>query len=349
MNKRQSRIQELLKNHVSLIMELNKGKMRSSREVLQRIDCSHLSPLLSHSLAHTHKAPGDCIAGSGAICQSLLFLGSADIQGLKPGVKSGDSRMSTQASEEFMHKVENAKSAYDDLIEKIAKATESKERKLPPGARNSATKAYDCAEKLYNYIMKDLSSSWTSPKSEDKVLSMPYLVVLAYAARIMADACMVTSHEIKDETSRMLKTQQRSRIISDFLGVARSMVMALILGCGLLEIAKDYHLQLTVYMMLSVGMKASDPMMSEPEAIAAAKKQGWSDKLSGVRGAREKRDDDDDDEESQGHTSISYSHTRPGLCFPEAPAASSPSSSKAPGRPFGLLNSADPTTTAFST
>ena len=259
-----------------------------------------------------------------------------------PDVKSGKIKMTAQAAEEFKKKVEDAEFAYDDLIQKIAQATENEGRKLPPGARNSATKAYDHAKKLRYWIwdlMVDSDPSWASLKREDKLLSMPYLIALAYAVRMMVDARMVMNHEIEDEVSRKLKSLDCSRIMNEFLGVARSAIMALVCNLSLLEVAEDYYLPLAAYMKLSIGIKASDPIMPRPEMIAAAREQGWSDGLSDIRWGGKKRDDDDDNEESQGHIAIHHSHIRAGPCSLEAPTASPPSSSKAPERAFGLLNS----------
>ena len=47
-SKAQSRVEELLKNHVSLVVQLSRGKMR--------IDCPHLSL----SLTHTQSTQGLC-------------------------------------------------------------------------------------------------------------------------------------------------------------------------------------------------------------------------------------------------------------------------------------------------
>lgn len=210
----------------------------------------------SRSLSHTHehKAPGDCVAGP---------------------------------VEEFEKNIEDAKSAYDDLVQKIDEAIGNEGRKLPSDARSSATNAYDCAKELYNWVSRllDVSeSSWASPKREEKLVSMPYIVALAYAVRIMIDARMVMSHESEDESSRELMSLECRRIMDSFRSLAGLAVIALTLNVGFLEAAWDCRLPLEAYMMLTVGMNANDPILTKRKSIAVVREQEWGmEYLSDIR------------------------------------------------------------------
>ena len=227
-------------------------------------------------------------------------------------MKSGRNKMTVQAAKELKKMVEDAESAYDDLIQKIAQATGNEGHELLPGARNCAMRAYDCAKKLRNWIRDlaiDSDPIWANLKREDKLLSMPYIVVLSFAVRIMADACMLMGYESENEASRMPELVECRRIIDEFLGVACTAVTRIVCNSDLLEVALDYYLPLAAYMMLSIGIKATDPIKLGPEMIAAAKKQGLSAELSNIRWGRIERNDDDDEEESQAHITIRHSHT----------------------------------------
>ena len=185
---------------------------------------------------------------------------------------------------EFKARLDLVTLAYEPLTKRFIKVAEGDSQKFPPFAAKDAAKAEVQANALYAWARTFVPNESSDLEDLDKLAKlkmMPYLVAMAYAVRVKLDVHYVEA-SVLDRTERMEYLERSCNMVDEFTVLVRVALNAILVKSSLLEVALDYHLVLTTYMMLMATLKKSVQMILAPSAPVGSI-QVWDDGLSGIR------------------------------------------------------------------
>ena len=185
---------------------------------------------------------------------------------------------------DFKSRVETVTLVYKPLVERIVKASNSGSRGFSNLALRDAAKAEISANTLYSWAGSFVPTNTNSQSSMDKAAKlkiMPYIVAMAYAVRVKLDAYYVESSGV-DRTERLEYLERSRNTVEQFIETVKVAVRVTLYESSLLDVALDYHLALTTYIMLMAALRASVATLltpkDTPKSIAP-----WDDGLAGLR------------------------------------------------------------------
>ena len=188
------------------------------------------------------------------------------------------------AVRDFKSKLDGLTLAYEPLIERLARAAETRSSVFPTPALRDAAKAEMHANALYAWACTFVPTNTDVQTERDKASKlqmMPYIVAMAYAVRAKLDVYYVESSDM-DGTERLEHLERCRKIVEEFVATIKVAVRVTLHDSSLLDVALDYPLALTTYMALMAAMRASVQMMLKPsdapKAIAL-----WDDGLDTIR------------------------------------------------------------------
>lgn len=222
------------------------------------------------------------------IYNQLCLLESPLSQDIDDKVNVIDKSDCTQSVRTFKENIDAIILAYEPLVERIARAAEGADRKLPTFASKDASKAEGAANSLYawagTFVPKEPGSLENLDKHA-KLALVPYLVAMAYAVRVKLDAHYVEG-SLLDKKERAEYLERSQRTVEKFTVLARTVINSILKSASLLEVALDYHLALKTYVALMASLQKSLEMILAPgdtPSDAPRTAQMWDDGLSGIR------------------------------------------------------------------
>ena len=238
-------------------------------------------------------------AGLRQLCRHLPLLEAPLTREIKSMIAVEDNELCARSVRDFKSKMDATTLAYEPLAERLIQAAASRgdggdgssSSKLSNVALRDAAKAEMHANTLYSwartFIPKLTSSSsggggGTISKGA-KLHMLPYLVAMAYAVRVKLDVFYVEGSVVNK--AERLEYWERSRtVVEQFVSVLQGAVRVTLGDSSLLDVAIDYHLALTTYIVLMATLRKSVQMMLAPHDAPKAI-QLWDDGLAELRWA----------------------------------------------------------------
>lgn len=232
-------------------------------------------------------------AGSAEICKRLDSLEHQVVQGFDAVLKAIEDKEAAEIARQFNTKLEWVALKYKELVGDIADAVENTDQRCQglagDLAKSDAIETESRADELYVWAKglvpasDDIGGSRTPLGMAGILGAMPYVVAMAYAIRVKVDARLVKSHSIASKGERKRYLERSRSMIKEFVTRLRSIVMTIVRDASLLEIALDYHLALTTYVMLIASMEASAEIMVDANGAKPKTIPVWNDGLSKLR------------------------------------------------------------------
>lgn len=225
---------------------------------------------------------GKVSPGSSDIYSQIDSVEAKDFENL---LQSTQNEPALSNARDFKARVASITSTYDCIYEDIVEAVESKNKQLPSFAVKDTEKAVIAATQLYHWAETFVPSDQkklTKMSKEAKFQIMPYLVAMAYAVRVKADAYVVECDTIANANDQAAYLKRSRKIVDEFIAKLKSVVTALTANTTMLDIALDYHLPLSTYLTVITSLRAGVDALLSP-----AHKQEivgvWNDGLSSIR------------------------------------------------------------------
>ncbi len=179
------------------------------------------------------------------------------------------------------------------IIKAAEKSADERSQILALGpTQDNAAEAVSRAEELFAWTMKHLPSFGDGDESgqatvlskQEKLIAMPYTVAMAFAVRVKTDAHMVQSHSTVNPKDRQRILDKSCKDVKSFIEQLQKLLMATVRDTSLLELALDYHLPMTTYIMLIDSMRASVELMKDRGNTTLDNElQALNDELSKIR------------------------------------------------------------------
>ncbi|MEM7555704.1 MAG: hypothetical protein AAF378_16705 [Cyanobacteria bacterium P01_A01_bin.84] len=142
----------------------------------------------------------------------------------------------------------------------------------------AATQLYYWAETFVPSDQKELENM----SKDARFHVMPYLIAMAYAVRVKADAYAVESDTIDNADDRAAYLKRSRKIVDEFIEVLKFTADVLTTNASILDIALDYYLPLSAYLTAITSLRAGTDALLIPtykHKIVGA----WDDGLSRIR------------------------------------------------------------------
>ena len=216
------------------------------------------------------------------LCRCLHLLEGPTTKEVDAMIAAADSEDSPRAARDYRSKVDAVTLAYAPLAERILKATEHDSGVFSRLALRDAAKAEKQAIELYSWARTFIPKNATVARDKAaKIMTVPYLVAMAYAVRVKMDVYFVESSGASK--SERLEYLERSRKTAEQFTEALSVAVRVVLnGSSLLDMALDYNLVLTTYITLKAAVQANVQMLLKPKDVPQTIAL-WDDGLSGLR------------------------------------------------------------------
>lgn len=221
---------------------------------------------------------------SAEICSHFRFLDSIVSRDFESMISASNNSDGARIARDFKSRLDLVTLAYEPLAKRFIKVAESDTLRFPPFAAKDAAKAEVQANALYAWARTFVPNENSNLADLDKLAKlkmMPYLVAMAYAVRVKLDVHYVEGSML-DRADRMEYLERSRNVVDEFVVLLRVAVNAILAKSSLLEVALDYHLALSTYLMLIATLRKSAQMMLAP-TMSPGTVQVWEDGLSRVR------------------------------------------------------------------
>ena len=226
-----------------------------------------------------------CCAGPAEIFSHLQLLESPLTQSTGDLIKAAADGDGAESIRELKSKLDSVALAYKPLTDWIVQAAESGRREFPPAALTDAAGAEAQADGVYFWARSLVSECAANPAGVGRIAKlkmMPYLVAMAYTVRVKLDACYVESIALPRPEGSGTCLERSRNAVSEFAAAVRTAVDVMLSESSLLEVALDYHLELSVYATMVVALQKSVEMLLSPDNPPEIPTQ-WDDGLSNIR------------------------------------------------------------------